>query len=35
MGGMTINVADSDVSNSSYTKGRGVDATSVSLAIAF
>ena len=35
MGGMTINVADSDVSNSGYNTGRGVDATSVSLAIAF
>ena len=35
MGGMTLNIADSDVSNSSYTKGRAVDATSVSLAIAF
>ena len=35
MGGMTINVADSDVSNSAYNVGRGVDATSVSLAIAF
>jgi len=35
MGGMTINLADSDVSNSAYTVGRGVDATSVSLAIAF
>ena len=35
MGGMTINLADSDVSNSSYTSGRSVDATSVSLAIAF
>ena len=35
MGGMTLNIADSDVSNSSYSKGRAVDATSVSLAIAF
>ena len=35
MGGMTINLADSDVSNSAYTSGRSVDATSVSLAIAF
>ena len=35
MGGMTINLADSDVSNASYSSGRGVDATSVSLAIAF
>jgi hypothetical protein len=35
MGGMTLNIADSDVSNSAYNSGRGVDATSVSLAIAF
>ena len=35
MGGMTINLADSDVSNSAYNTGRGVEATSVSLAIAF
>ena len=35
MGGMTINLADSDVSNASYTSGRSIDATSVSLAIAF
>jgi hypothetical protein len=35
MGGMTLNIADSDVSNSAYNTGRGVDATSVSLAIAF
>jgi hypothetical protein len=35
MGGMTLNIADSDVSNSAYNVGRGVDATSVSLAIAF
>ena len=35
MGGMTLNIADSDVSNASYTSGRAVDATSVSLAIAF
>ena len=35
MGGMTINLADSDVSNSAYNSGRSVDATSVSLAIAF
>ena len=35
MGGMTLNLADSDVSNASYTSGRGIDATSVSLAIAF
>ena len=35
MGGMTLNIADSDVSNSAYNSGRAVDATSVSLAIAF
>ena len=35
MGGMTINLADSDVANSAYNSGRSVDATSVSLAIAF
>jgi len=36
MGGMTINVADSDCSNCSYTyAGRSQDATTVSLAIAF
>ncbi len=35
MGGMTLNIADSDVSNASYTKDRAVDATSISLAIAF
>ncbi len=35
MGGMTLNIADSDVSNASYNSGRAIDATSVSLAIAF
>jgi hypothetical protein len=35
MGGMTIGIADADVSNSSYTSGRTQDETSVSLSIAF
>ena len=36
MGGMTINVADADCSNCSYTyAGRAQDATTVSLAVAF
>ena len=35
MGGMTIGIADADVSNSSYTSGRAQDETSVSLSIAF
>ena len=35
MGGMTINLADADVSNAEYTSGRAVDETSVSLSIAF
>ena len=35
MGGMTINLADSDCSNCSYTSARSRDATTVSLAIAF
>ncbi len=35
MGGMTIGVADADVSNASYTTGRSMDETSVSLSIAF
>jgi hypothetical protein len=35
MGGMTINVADSDCSNCSYSAARSRDATTVSLAIAF
>ena len=35
MGGMTIGIADADVSNSSYTSGRSMEETSVSLSIAF
>ena len=35
MGGMTIGIADADVSNSGYTTGRSVEETSVSLSIAF
>ena len=35
MGGMTINIADSDCSNCSYASARSRDATTVSLAIAF
>jgi hypothetical protein len=35
VGGMTIGIADADVSNASYTSGRAVDETSVSLSIAF
>lgn len=35
MGGMTIGIADADVTNSSYTSGRTADETSVSLSIAF
>ena len=35
MGGMTIGIADADVSNASYTSGRAQDETSVSLSIAF
>jgi hypothetical protein len=35
MGGMTLNLADSDCSNCSYTSARSQDATTVSLAIAF
>jgi outer membrane protein OmpU len=35
MGGMTIGIADADVSNSSYTSGRTMDETSISLSIAF
>ena len=35
VGGMTIGIADADVSNSSYTSGRAQDETSVSLSIAF
>ena len=35
MGGMTIGIADADVSNASYTSGRTMDETSISLSIAF
>jgi hypothetical protein len=35
VGGMTIGIADADVSNASYNTGRAVDETSVSLSIAF
>ena len=35
VGGMTIGVADAEVSNASYTSGRTMDETSVSLSIAF
>ena len=35
MGGMTVNVSDSDCSNCSYTDTRSIDSTTVSLAIAF
>ena len=35
MGGMTIGIADADVSNASYTSGRAMDETSISLSIAF
>ena len=35
VGGMTIGIADADVSNASYTSGRTIDETSVSLSIAF
>jgi len=35
VGGMTIGIADADVSNASYTSGRSMDETSVSLSIAF
>ena len=35
MGGMTINIADSDCNNCGYTASRTQDATSISLAIAF
>jgi hypothetical protein len=35
VGGMTIGIADADVSNASYTSGRAIDETSVSLSIAF
>ena len=32
---MTIGIADADVSNATYTSGRAMDETSVSLSIAF
>tara|TARA_B100001079_G_scaffold182967_1_gene157444 strand:- start:34 stop:291 length:258 start_codon:yes stop_codon:yes gene_type:complete len=35
MGGMTFNIADSDCSNCSYTNGRTIDETTVSLTVAF
>ena len=35
MGGMTINVADSDCGNCSYTSGRSQSETTVSLTVAF
>ena len=35
VGGMTIGVADAEVSNAGYTSGRTADETSVSLSIAF
>ena len=35
VGGMTIGIADADVSNASYSSGRAQDETSVSLSIAF
>ena len=35
MGGMTINVADSDCGNCSYNSGRKIDETTVSMTIAF
>ena len=35
MGGMTIGIADADVSNASYTSGRTQDETSISLSVAF
>ena len=35
VGGMTIGVADAEVSNAAYTSGRTADETSVSLSIAF
>ena len=35
MGGMTINIADSDCSNCAFSSGRSQDATSISLAVAF
>ena len=35
MGGMTFNIADSDCGNCSYTSGRKIDETTVSLTVAF
>ncbi len=35
IGGMTVNIADQDCSNCGYNANRSIDATSVSLAIAF
>tara|TARA_B100002051_G_scaffold266308_1_gene293323 strand:- start:484 stop:1506 length:1023 start_codon:yes stop_codon:yes gene_type:complete len=35
MGSMTLSIADSEVSNATYTDARSVDATSISMAIAF
>ena len=35
MGGMTFNIADSDCTNCSYTNGRKIDETTVSLTVAF
>jgi outer membrane protein OmpU len=35
VGGMTIGIADADVSNDAYTTGRSADETSVSLSVAF
>ena len=35
VGGMTIGIADADVSNAAYTSGRSAEETSISLSIAF
>ena len=35
MGGMTINISDSDCSNCSYTAARSIDETAISLSVAF
>jgi hypothetical protein len=35
MGGMTINISDSDCSNCSYTAARSQDETAISLSVAF
>jgi outer membrane protein OmpU len=35
MGGMTINISDSDCSNCSYTAARSIDETTISLSVAF